>query len=241
MRHVVIVYLLWIFCNGFVSYGQSDEEYSDLVIALEEIYGTDPMLVTGPKHYDMSLLIKGTPYLFSDNWVEANIFIKGREFFNKKIKYNVVSDELILFYIGKNGVQNGLVLNPSAVDSFEMIERKFLNLSLIEQNLPNASGFVEKIYNNDYSVIKTYKKYHLKQISQENPHGVYSSLKTFTYIIDNEGFHDISRKRDLLRHFKYCKRDIKNFLRDENIKYKKADNADLKKLFAYCDENCMNE
>ena len=211
---------------------------SDALTILSEysgdLYGTNDFVVNGrsyiPDHYNA----KGDPYLFSDKWVESTIVIEGKKYGNQEILYNIDTEKLILKSSQKINEEVLLVLNTEFVDAFYFGEHYFVNGY---KNFPDRifPGFVEQVYSGNFVIVIRYQKSFISNYTANAPNGFYSGTKSAIYISEEGTLKKLPTKKALLDYFLDQKKEIKKFIRKNNIKYKKANAIQLNKLFSYCD------
>lgn len=234
MKHIIPFssFLLSMFSLSFSQQSLSDTPEA-LVASIEEITGTSNALVNGPASKNYHINIAGTPYYPADNWICSRIFIRGTEFINQEIKYDVIGDHIILNHYNKKGNKREIMLDAMLIDSVTFNNRVFIAIrdSMYGQL---QKSFAEIIFRTDEGIIlSTYHKYHQKSSSQVHPYGKFSDTKQERWLINGTKTCNITRRRDFLAQFKSQKKSLKRFMRSNSIRYQKATNHQLKKVFQY--------
>jgi hypothetical protein len=166
----------------------------------------------------------------------GKLILQGDIFSNTLLKYDVSLELVILKKEVKNQESHiPIILNNNFIDSFEVEGRLFVNLNT-KPFIHNLSGFVEMIYEDRIIFMIKHHKEFINRYSQSNPYGAYSKLSSTYYLYENEMLTRLSTKNSLLNHFEPYKKEIKKFLRQQNIRYKKATSKQLYELIKYCDE-----
>jgi hypothetical protein len=197
------------------------------------LYGTDDVVVNGRKYFPEHYNAKGNPYFLSDKWTEASLFIDGKRYDNQEILYDIDIEKVILKTSIEDSLTIYLVLNNETIEAFYLGQRYFINAKLIKNEFP---GFVELLYNGGFSVFSRHQKSFMSEYSRSAPNGFYSGTKSELYILYPGQLDKLPTKKSLLNYFSEYQKEIKTFMRKQKIKYKKADNIQLNKLFEYCDQ-----
>lgn len=230
--------------NNTIIVGQTEnlihEQISDILKIANQVCGPDEMLENGRLYTPDHPKARGNPYLEGTDWMIVKLFIKGDEFNDVKIKYNVHLEQLILKKeINDQESHIPILLNNNFIDSFDKEGRHFINLIGMPFN-NELSGFAELIYNGQLIFIVKHTKEFLKRYSQSNAYGAYSKLYSTYYVYENGKLIRLGKKGSLLKYFEPIQKEVKNFIRQQNIKYKKATNAQLYELIKFCDEKSHN-
>lgn len=214
---------------------QNSASVENLLAYSSEIYGTNDVLVNGwkyfPEHYNAS----GNPYFMDEEWMTGQVSIQGKTFENVELLYDVVNDELILRQKLNNGSLVFVMLNKDFISSFTLTDHHFVNSK--ELGSPALkSGFYEMVYDGELRFLIRYDKTFVNQYTAQSPHGSFSNQRAANYILHNGRVTRISSKRSLLNYFSAHKKQIRSFLRENRINYKKASTDELHQLMTYCDQ-----
>ncbi len=197
-------------------------------------YGTDDRLINGEVYMRRYTGIKGSPYLFDENWVVGNLFIDGKVYKNKSININLETNEIILNAELKEGVFTKIILNDAYLDSIDIAGRRFVN-SADYFPADSSSTFFEVIYENDFVYVVHYRKDFIREYTDSTPLGRYSGLKSDRLIVKNGEKINVNREKAFLNFFgPDNKKAIRTFMKNNRIHYKKADLHELQKLLAFC-------
>jgi len=152
---------------------QSSEALTALSEYTGKLYGTDDILVNGRSYIPDHFNAKGNPYFFSYKLTKSTLIINGKKYDKQEILYNIDIEKLILKTTLNNGEEVLLVLNPDFIDAFYLGEHHFVNgvIFFPESNFP---GFVEQVYEGNFSVVIRHQKSFVSQYTANNPNGFYS-------------------------------------------------------------------
>ncbi|OQX74776.1 MAG: hypothetical protein B6D61_11300 [Bacteroidetes bacterium 4484_249] len=238
-----ICVLAILFIGEFTPVNAQNIEHSSWTIAellnyTEKFYGSDDVVTNGraylPDHYDA----KGNPYFLFDNPTQCTLIINGKKYEKKEILYNIDSEKLILQTL-VNNAKILLVLNNEFIDSFYLNGRHFINGTkyLPDNKFP---GFIEQVYDGNFTLLTNHKKSFISEYKANTPNGFYSKTKSTNYILNNGELKRLPTKKSLFEYFSLYKKEIKNFMSKNRIRYKKADFKQLNTLFEYCDHISSN-
>lgn len=200
-----------------------------LLDCVDNQYGSDDYLVNGEAYQSANPRANGFANFLSGDWIEGTVYVQGKTFKDASLKYDLAQDVLALKQTLKSGAPVQVVLNPNMVDSFQLADHLFLSSNTTEV------GYGELIYQGRYQYLQKHRKRFVTDVSIGSPYGKYIAESTRFYIFTETGYQEIARKRDLLSFFENHKKEIKKYLRQENIKLQKASGEQLYQLFKYVD------
>ena len=237
-QDVVLICLFTLIYVGAISQDKntkSSEALKTLSEYTENFYGSNDILVNGKSYIPDHFNATGNPYFFSDKLTKSILIIDGKKYKEQEILYNIEIEKLILKTTLNNSEEVLLVLNPDFIDAFYLGEHHFVNgvKFFSESNFP---GFVEQVYEGNFSVVIRHQKSFVSQYTANNPNGFYSGTKSVNYIFNNGQLIKLLTQKSLLEYFSAHKKEIKKFMRKNKIKYKQANTIQLNKLFTYCDD-----
>lgn len=219
--------LFFTFCFSFLfstaySFGQEISEKKENILAIaNSLYGADDRLVNGkyyvPKHYRST----GNPFFKSDNWLNGTLFIKGTKYIDIPLKYNIEDDLLIINIVFENRIAKSISMYNAFVDSVIIDSQKIHNTDNFLTK--NSIGFAELIYQGDS--LSAYFKHSIEfldVISDGGPHGKYLKPRKKLYFLQENTFFQINSKKAFLAYFENHKKEIRLFMRKNEIHFKKA-------------------
>ena len=223
--------------------GQKNENQqlvSNILDKAQHAYGPNEIIENGRIYIPIHPRANGDPYFLDSDWINGMVVIKGDKFSNLNVKYNVNLEELILKKEKENQESHiPIVLNYNFIDSFELEGHHFINLSVMPFG-DELAGFAELIYQGEIIFLIKHTKEFLNRYSQSNPYGAYSKLNSTYYIYETETLTRLGTKKSFLNYFEPIRKEIKKFMRQNRIKYKKASHIQLYELIKYCDELSHN-
>ncbi len=237
--------LLFLIIIGItIQISKAQHQYTDSTLpilnTLNKIYGTSDILANGTLYDEPHYQISGHPYFNSEQWLTADLFIKGNTFKNQKIRYNLQADNIVLLSSDENSLLRMIYIEAKAIDSmlFKNIQLSnllFINTSQLPKNV-FPSNYAERIYKGGIQFYRIYYKEHLKNYSQYKPKGEFSEQKQKYYLLNNHDIVEIKRRRDVYKQYPNHKKQIRGFMRKHKIRFRKATKNQLIKLMTFCDD-----
>ena len=237
-KYIVFLLFLLPLCPKAQDYDHSDKEkIKKFVKEVSHIYGVDDELINGYPYRPPDRAIKSHPYFLDSDWATADLYMSGEAYFDMKVKYDISKDAMILKAELEKGVSKYIHLNSLYVDSVKMRHRLFTHS---RKYFPPDSieTYYEEVFLSDdkrFGLIIHYSKVFLSQFTQMAPRGRFSDTDENKWVIINGRSEKVNRRRSFLKLFDNEKRgEIKRFMSNENIKYRKATQNQLKELMKFC-------
>jgi hypothetical protein len=136
---------------------------------------------------------------------------------NVPLRYDMVNDVLLVKYLKDN---NTIQLIKDKVDYFSILAHEFINLN--EENFTNGSaGFYELIYRDKKTTVLARRN--KKLMLSSNPEDKSSAFMQYDqYFIYKDGkYGSVNSESELVDAFKDQSREIRKFIRNEKLKFKK--------------------
>lgn len=113
-------------------------------------------------------------FLDTPNFTLGTIWSAGNPFHRVLMKYDLFKDQIIIALKNSAGVPP-MKLENQKVDSFQLKDKKFINISFPDQALPSSEGFYELVDRSPYFTF--YKKHHKVALRKLNRNSVYYEFK----------------------------------------------------------------
>lgn len=197
-------------------------------------YGIDDWLVNGRKYIPEHGNAKGHAYFSEQDWVTGTLVIKKKTYKDVEFKYNIDLDKIILRAEVTRGGLVYVLLNDDFVTSFIIGEHYFINSAQLL--LAGNSGYFELVFEGKHTLLIKHHKTFISEFNQNAPLGRFSDLNSVKYIYCDGLLNKIPSTKSLLTYFKPFRKEIKKYMKQEKIKYKKATNFELYQLLKYCNE-----
>ncbi len=195
-------------------------------------YGSDPKLVNGSIYEPEHQIINGHPWFYSDLWLPATIIIGSVQYQNQEVKYDILSDLMVLNAQMDTKRKTPIILNNSITDSLQTAVVLFIN----RRNLPPGpveKQFVAMPYHGKDTIVIEYAKQYIATYYNKPPFGKYTSTQRKVYLIRQGKYIDISRKRDILNAFNEKKKEVRKFIRNNGIRFSTNGIQEYKAIMEY--------
>lgn len=214
----------------------SDSAAEDLFKIAERYYPLNDEYINGFVYPVQDSKIAGDPYFDSTNWFNGTLFINETEYKHIPLKYNLITDELILKTKTRQNIERLIVLNKAQVDSFKIESLVFIHSkNLFQQEADHKFYQVLCGKHPNLKILKRYEKRFIDTYSSSTPYGKYSTQKSDTYLFDGERLIVVNSENAFLGYFEKAAREpIKNYIRKWNIRYKTISVSQFNKLVDYC-------
>ena len=226
-RFTFSIFMVLLALAGLEGYGQS---LTDYLAECERKYGRDADLVNGEKYFYPYSRTEGDPFFFSGA-ESSKIRIKGKDFEEQSLRYDIYNQLLVLDYEDVYGGTTSLVLRKEWVESFSFGSVKFKGKTDSEGELI----FYQVIMEGRVSCLyKWSKDYQLNLSSgEQNYYFTEPQKEAFLYIADQ--FYPFKSTRSFLNAFgEEQQKSIKQFIREAKIKVKNAPDSQMRHLIEYC-------
>jgi len=233
-RYAFIILFFLIYFGSSISVVAQTKTLADEILGLSEsFYRSDDRLLNGkyyvPKHY----FAEGHPYLYSKDWIIGNLYIKGIQYENVTIKYNIEDDKIILKAVYENRISKDILMHNTFIDSLSIGSTMFHNTSNLYKE--NAIGIAELISRGKYMAYFKHSIEFKDELSERYRYGKYLKAKKKLYIFDGSKFIPIIASKDLVSLFPDSENDILAFMRKNGIRFKKASSNQISILMNYCE------
>jgi hypothetical protein len=173
------------------------------------------------------------PYYFSDDWVLSTVEYDGERFEKVPILYDISNDKLVTeHYYTSNKMQ----LVSELVQTFTVSNHSFVRLNENSSTgISIKTGFYEMLYSGPTAVYAKRTKTREEKISAEKFLEVSFTEKTRYYILKNAVYYGVNSKRSVLQILGDRKKELKHFIKEKHIRFKKDEEKALVDLVHYYD------
>ena len=184
---------------------------------VQDTIKTRQALYNGILWKNMYHRIKNDQFLFTDFFLTGNLTINGQTFENKRLRYDIFSDELTIPLNRDDIVQ----LNKEMVDSFTLNfdSKLYRFINIKDEALKSLKGYVNVLYKGKSALYVKYKK-DISQNVTETSDGEFFET-TRIYLVLNGICYPVNRTSDLFKFTKDDKEQIRDFIKKTKLKVSK--------------------
>lgn len=227
MRRLIFLFL----AATALAFGQDNSSRSLFGEFDNQIQPKNAAYNNGKIHFNAYRSIDKTfRYYLSADYVTGDIVYNGQIYGNIALKYDLLSDELIIKFEGENN-QMGFNAVKQKVNGFYIGGLRFSNLDLVPH--PGfISGFYEQTDAGKITLYTKFAKIQFEALTNEKKFYTYKERNEFILHCENEWF-VIDSQRDAARAFPKFEKNIRKFFKT-NAPLEKADRRQfMKKLAAH--------
>ncbi|HEY2580309.1 MAG TPA: hypothetical protein VGI43_00795 [Mucilaginibacter sp.] len=200
--------------------------------------GQESSLYNGPKYYFYNpLKVRGFAYFQDTIASPGNVYYDGVQHKGVELFYDLYKDDLITVLFDKNTYFS---LLKEDVQNFDLLDHHFININAdtLTNNSVIKSGYYDELYHGRSQVlVKITKVIEPVQISIGTPdaYSIFSKPIQEFFIRKNNVYYNINSEGELLDILKDRKKQLKNYLRANKIKFRKKPGPVLASVAAYYD------
>lgn len=239
-----VLLLISCYCSVWAQ-EEKDPFAIELMKEAEQKYGLDPELVNGEKYHYHFSTASGDPFFelggrrISAEEVNgkvysgvaqdplASIVIKGKQYSEQHIRYDIYQQLVILDYVDQHGAPASVVLRNNWVDQFEIEGQTFKKF--VDQH--GKVRFGQVVFEGPFSCVFFWKKDYTPEL--QNGKKTYSfsePIREAVLIRDGLSCH-FRNRRSFLNCFPREERArAKAYLKEEDIKFRKAGPEEMERL-----------
>ncbi|MFL5786448.1 MAG: hypothetical protein ACJ748_00215 [Flavisolibacter sp.] len=190
--------------------------------------GLSSSLYNGIIHKGYVPGLTGIPYLSSKDWLPGVVFFEGILYNDVNLKYDMVKDQLIL----KRPDGFGIELFSPRIKYFSVAGHSFYYFpaNAVNKSSP-AEGFYDQLETGKLTLYVKREKKILEIITNAVEHRIVETDKY--YILKDGKYHFIKKFKSLLDLIPEKRKDIRSYMRKQNIRYKDDPEFALKKVVAF--------
>lgn len=187
-------------------------------------------LYNGAEYLAPKQLIEGYPFFGQEQYFDGMLVSSGVSFFNVPIQYDLVRDALLIWSYDRAIL---LMLNTEKIERFQLGKESFIRGSLIAHNDDQSpKGFFQVIHEGRHLAIAKKQKVVVQKTASDKSYAFYKQFNTYYLVIEGE-WRQVSNKNDVLQVLKQKKEEVKRFINQRGLNYRKAPEVFLSEVLAY--------
>jgi hypothetical protein len=196
----------------------SRQNASKILDVYYQSLGEQSPLYNGSQYIEYPFIIQdGHPFFGSQGFVNATIRFDGMTFDEVPTLYDIVRDQVVILDYHK---YYKIILLADKIERFELDGHTFVRLQQDSLN-EIKTGFYEQLYQGNATLFaKREKKISQQYSNMEINNVVYTH--SYYYIKKGDAFYPVTSKKSLLNSLKPKQKEVQQYLKKNNIKFKKA-------------------
>jgi hypothetical protein len=218
-NYLVFIIINLIIFNSISGIYPSEAISSDSDFLRQDTINENQFLYNGRIWRNLYPTIKENQFLFSKEFLAASVTIRGKTFSDVRIKYDIFTDEIITPFAPAGMLQ----LNKLMVDSFSLIfqNKNYHFIRIPDGNTAFPGGFYHVVYKGKNTLYARYTKKIEKLADKEEFDKFYPINRIY---IEQEGkLFNIAGKNDLFRVLNVSKKEVRQFMRENNTRISNED------------------
>ena len=227
--------LLLFVLKGVASFPQSStiqdtsiaNQFEEAIFSTQQNQGISSPLYNGIIHTGYAKTIAGIGYYYSADWLRGTVYFENAIYQQVPIKYDLVADQLIV----KRPDGFGINLFSPRVSWFMINDSKFIYVDGKSFNGSLSPGFYQQMQEGKVQLL--YKR--SKKINEKITNRVEQQFVDVVrfYIIQGAAVHEVKNLSSVLTVLNDRRKELKDFLKENKLKYKKDPEMVLDKMVAY--------
>lgn len=203
--------------------GSSHKAAADYILSAD----TYAALFSGKEHEKYPLHYSNLPWFNSSEYTPGVLYVGGRAYPKVLMKLDLFRDELVI------SPHNSPFNIVTKADSAQLHGTTIHFLP--PANTQGPSGYVVVLHNGTHQL---YRKYQLLQRQVVESGRVVHRFETLSsfWLLKGDQFHKITRISDLYPHFQVDRKNIRHFLNEHQLNYRKNPEITLSRLMKHLDQ-----
>jgi hypothetical protein len=241
VKKTVLLYLLSILSLNFFLNKElsaqhiniSEKGFYELKEIFDYLNGPDYMLLNG-RQYDLPYSSNSHPYFNTDRYRHGSLLLNGEAYDSILINYDIYDQQVILQVPGWiSDLNNKVVLNREKINHFQIDGLMFRKMSFPE----TGTSFFQIMYSGEISCYLLWTKKLYRSSTSINARYKYLKQSREIYLQKEDQLFHVKNKSSFTSIFDEAyRKDIKEFLRQEKIRFRNASDEKLGELMNFCIE-----
>lgn len=201
-------------------------------LTVDEVFGSDPLLYNG-RYYTFYTPFNtgGNQYHTGTQFEIGSATIRGVKYSDLLLNFDIYNQEVILKYKLRTGATNLIIVSDAWVEAF--------SLNNIDFEIVTTTDTVKKIFQVIGNGPDRILYYWRKSLNLDSFYGAsnytFSEAKREMYILIDNKILKYTNNKSFYKLFDTEKRvNVKDFMRNNNIRVKKAPDQSMRELIDYC-------
>jgi hypothetical protein len=229
LRVQAICFTMMVFFQFTPLRSQSPEDlfYQKIREEAEQKYEPSADLLNGVKYHYPYRSANGTPFLEIPGDPVASVRIRGREYENQRVRYDMYNQIMVLDYLDGTGARGSLVLKNEWLEQVVIGETLFR----LFKDDNGTERFGQVIGEGEFSCIYFWEKQYLPDLHNGEQHYFFGEPSRRSFLRYQESINPYKGNRSLIRCFPdQIQPAVKGYLKEERIRVKKATDREMQLL-----------
>lgn len=198
------------------------------------IYGLNPILHNGQVYnYFPGASVKGHQYFDQKNYGEGYISIRGTEYKNIFLNYDILNQEVILKYVDLQGSNRLLTISKAWLEKFSIANEQF---SLIDT--PKGEKLIVQTLNQGQIQLHSHwTKKIIAEISFVSEHYTFEKKRNTLFLSYKNDLQEFKSTKNILALLNdEAQQKVKHYLKQNKIKARKSSLDQIIGLLNYCNQ-----
>ena len=197
--------------------------------------GNQSPLYNGAEYYFYDPLIKGNAYFSEVNaFTTGTVFYDGNLYNGVPMLYDIYSDKVVVLLYNHF---SKFSLVKQKVRGFDFLDHHFVNIDAdtLAGNTVIKSGYYDELYHGKSQIlVKRSKNIQVNTGGQSGPQSYFNPATDY-YLRKNNVYYSIGSQGSMLNIFKDKKKEIQQYLRTNQIKFRQNPEEAMVKIASYYD------
>ena len=197
--------------------------------------GDQSPLFNGPEYYFYDPTLKGNAYFEDINaFAPGSVFYDGLLFKGVPMLYDLYTDKVVVLLYNHFSMFS---LIPERVKSFDYLNHHFININAdtLNNNTLIKSGFYDQLYHGKLEILaKRTKSIQTSSGGAQGTESYFSPSKDY-FLKKNNIYHSFSSQGSLLDLLKDRKKELQQYIKANQIKYRANPEEAMVKIASYYD------
>jgi hypothetical protein len=224
-------------CFSQAATKDSSSQQNALNSALTRYYaslGKESPLFNGTEYYFYDPLIKGNAYFMDVNaFTPGSVFYDGLFYTGVPMLYDLYGDKVVVLLYNHF---SKFSLIAEKVQNFDFLGHHFVNINVdtLNNNTLIKSGFYDELYHGKTEILAKRTKSIQTSVGGQSSESYFDPAKEY-YVRKKNAYYSFSSKGSLLDVLKDRKKELQQYIRTNDINYRKDPEDAMVKIASYYD------
>lgn len=202
----------------------------DLMEYVSRMHGPDQELINGIQFYNSHFRVTGHPYLMGAQSFPGSVYLSGKKYGGLQLHYDIYDQHLVLDYRTTVGGMNKIILSPMRIEDFTINGFDFRKLNLDEKGL----RYYQVIQAGELTCYVHWRKGLIPNNMNLQSLGSFTFPYRTFYLEQGDRIQSFASRKSFAALFPPKVRgDIKRYMRNNEIRFRRAEPGELTTLIRH--------